>query len=101
MTDGHFLTSEGGIFWCYGLLTFGRFLGAFGDLGWAWNKSPIPGGYSAEFVESMVIFGYGISNTWMERFGAHPGDPYSTKQIQHVSIAVKLFIQCKNVTLPF
>jgi len=25
---------------------------------------------------------------WMERFGAHPGDPYTTKQIQHISIAV-------------
>ena len=24
----------------------------------------------------------------MERFGAHPGDPYTTKQIQHISIAV-------------
>lgn len=24
----------------------------------------------------------------MERFGAHPGDPYTDKQIQHISIAV-------------
>lgn len=24
----------------------------------------------------------------MERFGAHPGDPYTNKQIQHISIAV-------------
>ena len=24
----------------------------------------------------------------MERFGAHPGDPYTTKQVQHISIAV-------------
>ena len=43
---------------------------------------------SAEFVESLVIFIYGITNTWMERFGAHPGDPYTTKQIQHIGIAV-------------
>jgi Protein of unknown function (Ytp1) len=35
-----------------------------------------------------VIFLYGITNTWMERFGARPGDPYTTKQIQHISIAV-------------
>jgi Protein of unknown function (Ytp1) len=35
-----------------------------------------------------VIFFYGITNTWMERFGAHPGDPYTNKQIQHISIAV-------------
>ncbi|KAH9927164.1 uncharacterized protein BXZ73DRAFT_102753 [Epithele typhae] len=43
---------------------------------------------TAEFVESLVIFLYGITNTWMERFGAHPGDPYTTKQMQHISIAV-------------
>ena len=81
--------SEGGIFWCYGLVTFARFLGAFSELGWAWNRSPrtdsVP---SAEFVESLVIFLYGISNTWMERFGVAPGSPFTTKQIQHISIAV-------------
>ena len=43
---------------------------------------------SAEFMESFLIFVYGITNTWMERFGAHAGDPFSTKQIQHISIAV-------------
>lgn len=59
-------------------------------MGWAWNISPIGNTYSAEFVESTVIFLYGISNTWMERFGAHPGDPYTTKQVQHISIAVSL-----------
>lgn len=85
-------TTEGSIFWCYGLVTFGRFLGAFADMGWAWNRSPNPRAYSAEFVESLVIFTYGITNTWMERFGAHPGDPYTTKQIQHISIAVGLLL---------
>ncbi|KAH6915294.1 cytoplasmic protein [Coprinopsis sp. MPI-PUGE-AT-0042] len=78
---------KGGIFWCYGLLTFGRFLGAFATRGWAWNRPTRPR-YSAEFVESFVIFLYGATNTWMERFGAHPGDPFTTKQIQHISIAV-------------
>lgn len=58
-------------------------------MGWAWNVSPIGNSISAEFVESTVIFLYGISNTWMERFGAKPGDPYSTKQVQHISIAVR------------
>ena len=43
---------------------------------------------SAEFVESFVIFLYGITNTWMERFGANRGDPFTTKQVQHISIAV-------------
>jgi len=79
---------KGGIFWAYGLVSFARFLGSFAELGWAWNKSPKSGGVSAEFVESLVIFVYGATNTWMERFGAHPGDPFTTKQIQHIGIAV-------------
>ena len=82
--------SEGGIFWCYGLVTFARFLGSFSELGWAWNRAPIGKNVSAEFVESLVIFTYGITNTWMERFGAHPGDPFTTKQIQHIGIAVRI-----------
>jgi hypothetical protein len=39
-------------------------------------------------VECLVIFVYGATNTWMERFGAAPGDPYTVKQVQHISIAV-------------
>lgn len=79
---------KGGIFWCYGLVTFARYLGSFSELGWAWNISPTGQHVSAEFVESLVIFLYGITNTWMERFGVHSGDPYTTKQVQHISIAV-------------
>ncbi|KXN86383.1 hypothetical protein AN958_10245 [Leucoagaricus sp. SymC.cos] len=79
---------KGGIFWCYGLLTFARFLGSFAEFGWAWNRVPFGEPVTAEFVESFVIFSYGITNTWMERFGANPGDPFTTKQIQHISIAV-------------
>ncbi|CAL1701472.1 unnamed protein product [Somion occarium] len=79
---------KGAIFWCYGLVTFARFLGTFAELGWAWNRAPTRQYPSAEFVECLVIFLYGISNTWMERFGAHAGDPYTTKQVQHISIAV-------------
>ncbi|KAF9451619.1 cytoplasmic protein [Macrolepiota fuliginosa MF-IS2] len=79
---------KGGIFWCYGLLTFARFLGSYAHLGWAWNRAPIGDPYSAEFIESFVIFLYGVTNTWMERFGANPGDPFTTKEIQHISIAI-------------
>ncbi|KZV69836.1 hypothetical protein PENSPDRAFT_651980 [Peniophora sp. CONT] len=78
---------KGGIFWCYGLVTFARFLGSFSNLGWAWNRPPKGRPVSAEFVESAVIFTYGITNVWMERFGAAPGSPFTTKQIQHISIA--------------
>ncbi|KIJ56922.1 hypothetical protein M422DRAFT_88038, partial [Sphaerobolus stellatus SS14] len=82
---------KGGIFWCYGLLSFGRYLGAWADFGWAWNRLPARRSRkvaSAEMVESSVIFFYGITNTWMERFGAAPGSPFTTKQVQHISIAV-------------
>lgn len=79
---------KGGIFWCYGLVTFARFLGSFSELGWAWNRAPAKQYPSAEFVECFVIFLYGASNTWMERFGAAPGSPFTTKQMQHISIAV-------------
>lgn len=84
---------KGGIFWCYGLVTFARFLGSFSELGWAWNRIPVADRKNvptAEFVESLVVFLYGISNTWMERFGAKAGDPYTTRQVQHISIAVSL-----------
>ena len=87
ITDGTYYV-EGSIFWCYGLVTFARFLGSFSELGWAWTRAPSGDYPSAEFVESFVIFFYGITNTWMERFGANPGDPFTTKQLQHISIAV-------------
>ncbi|GJJ07633.1 hypothetical protein Clacol_001837 [Clathrus columnatus] len=64
--------------------------GAWGDLGWAWNRLPARRAHkmvSAEAVESGVVFLYGITNVWMERFGAASGDPFTTKEIQHISIA--------------
>ena len=73
-------------------MTFARFLGSYADIGWAWNRLPPEDHYTAEFVESTVIFLYGATNTWMERFGAKHGDPYTTKQIQHISIAVRISI---------
>ena len=92
---------KGAIFFWYGVLSFVRFLGAFGEYGWAWNKRPTPENSqhspaafwrrnmpSGEFIECFVIFLYGISNTWLERLGAQRGDPYTVKQIQHISIAV-------------
>jgi len=92
---------KGAIFFWYGVLTFARYLGVFGEYGWAWNKRATEENSehsrleawrkrmpSAEFLECFVIFLYGVTNTWMERFGAKPGDPYTVKQIQHISIAV-------------
>lgn len=81
----------------YGILTFGRYCGAWAELGWAWNKKPNTTGTwrehwpSAEMVESFVIWLYGATNTWMERFGVEPGSPFSLHQVQHISIAVMFF----------
>lgn len=80
---------KGSIFFGYGVITFARYLGAYADLGWAWNrKLSSSKAVSAEMVECAVIFTYGATNTWMERFGAKHGDPYTVKQVQHISIAV-------------
>lgn len=81
----------------YGVLTFGRYCGSWAELGWAWNRKPNVAGTwrehwpSAEMVESFVIWLYGATNTWMERFGAGPDDPWTLHQVQHVSIAVMFF----------
>jgi hypothetical protein len=58
---------EGGIFWCYGLISFARFLGWCSERGWSWNRAPSSGYPTAEMVESTLIFLYGATNTWMER----------------------------------
>ena len=88
---------KGGIFFWYGLLTLGRWLGAFADLGWAWNakpntaqvgwKSRIP---SAEFTESFVIFLYGCINVFMEHLAAW-GGAWTAQDLEHVSISVMFF----------
>ena len=79
---------KGSIFLWYGLLTFARYCGAFSSLGWAWNRHPSKTAsiWTAEFVESLVIFTYGATNTWMERMGKTGS--YSVKDVQHISIAI-------------
>ncbi|KAF2466711.1 uncharacterized protein BDR25DRAFT_317392 [Lindgomyces ingoldianus] len=89
---------KGGIFFGYGLLTLGRWMGAFADYGWAWNMKPpqevvgrrraaIP---SAEFTESFVIFLYGCTNVFMEHLAAW-GDAWTAQDLEHVSISVMFF----------
>ncbi|GAA5923680.1 hypothetical protein JCM1841_004825 [Sporobolomyces salmonicolor] len=79
---------KGSIFLWYGLLTFARYCGGMSSLGWAWNRHPTRHDsiWTAEFVESLVIFVYGSTNTWMERMGKTGA--YSIKDVQHISIAV-------------
>ncbi|GAA6063388.1 hypothetical protein JCM10212_001487 [Sporobolomyces blumeae] len=79
---------KGSIFFWYGLLTFARFCGGMSTYGWAWNRHPSrpTSIWTAEFVESLVIFVYGATNTWMERFGKTGA--ISVKDAQHIGIAI-------------
>jgi hypothetical protein len=92
----HFV--KGGIFFWYGLLTLGRWMGAFADYGWAWNirpeyplvsrwKSRIP---SAEFTESFVMWLYGASNVFLEHLN-NWGGKWSPQDFEHVSITILFF----------
>lgn len=92
----HFI--KGGIFFLYGLLTLGRWMGAFADFGWAWNVKPpkevvgrrragIP---SAEFTESFVIWLYGASNVFLEHLAAW-GDEWTAQDLEHAAIPVMFF----------
>lgn len=89
---------KGGIFFLYGFLTLGRWMGAFADFGWAWNVKPtrevvgrrraaLP---SAEFTESFVIWLYGVTNVFLEHLAAW-GDAWTAQDLEHVSISVLFF----------
>lgn len=91
-------TIKGGIFFWYGLLTLGRWMGCFVEYGWAWNVRP-PAGIvssrkatvpSAEFVESFVIFLYGSTNVFLEHLAAW-GGPWHAQDLEHVSISIMFF----------
>ena len=92
----HFI--KGGIFFWYGVLTLGRFIGSWADLGWAWNKKPsesIVGRWkskvpSAEFVESFVIWLYGVTNVFLEHL-SNAGQGWSATDLEHASISVMFF----------
>ncbi|KOS39918.1 hypothetical protein ACN38_g9234 [Penicillium nordicum] len=91
----HFI--KGGIFFWYGILTLGRYIGCWADLGWAWNKKPsaaivgwkakVPSG---EATESFVIFLYGASNVFLEHLSG-AGKPWSARDLEHVSISILFF----------
>ncbi|KAH2232825.1 hypothetical protein V6Z96_005778 [Aspergillus fumigatus] len=92
----HFI--KGGIFFWYGLLTLGRWMGCWADFGWAWNikpsssivgkwKAKIPSG---EFTESLVIFLYGASNVFLEHLAGW-GGAWTATDLEHVSISIMFF----------
>ncbi|KAK9234449.1 hypothetical protein V1525DRAFT_413064 [Lipomyces kononenkoae] len=91
----HFI--KGAVFVWVGILTFGRVLGAWANLGWAWNlRPPVPRARqslgarffqcSMEMVESGLIFFYGITNVFLEHLGSQDGK-WTHKDLQHASIA--------------
>ncbi|MCJ1432592.1 hypothetical protein MMC27_001949 [Xylographa pallens] len=92
----HFV--KGGIFFWYGLLTLGRVMGSFADIGWSWNIKPpasVVGARkaaapTAEFVESFLIFLYGATNVWLEHLG-ETGKGWSSGDLEHVSISIMFF----------
>ncbi|OIW26924.1 hypothetical protein CONLIGDRAFT_581735 [Coniochaeta ligniaria NRRL 30616] len=85
---------KGGVFFWLGLFTLGRWSGAFGELGWAWNMKPKSADQkwtpSAEFCESFLIFFYGITNIFLEHLGGW-GGAWTPRDLEHISITV-LFI---------
>lgn len=66
-------------------MTFGRYLGAFADRGWAWNEVSGGSSFSFEMIECVLIFVYGITNTWMEHFGQDSA--WTHKDLEHASLA--------------
>lgn len=92
----HFI--KGGIFFWYGLLTLGRFMGSYADLGWAWNVKPSSGIVSkwkaripsGEFTESFVIWLYGVTNVFLEHLAGW-GGAWSATDLEHVSISILFF----------
>ncbi|KAJ5831763.1 hypothetical protein N7474_000074 [Penicillium riverlandense] len=73
----HFI--KGGIFFWYGVLTLGRFIGAWADLGWAWNKKPPASvvGWKAKVP---------LGDTWPAG-----GKEWSATDMEHVSISIMFF----------
>ncbi|GAB7337352.1 hypothetical protein MBLNU457_g2702t3 [Dothideomycetes sp. NU457] len=89
---------KGGLFAWYGLLTLGRWMGAFCDFGWGWNVRPdyplvsrfaskMP---SCEFVESFLFFFYGASNVFLEHLGSW-GGAWEAADFEHVAITIMFF----------
>ncbi|RFU24218.1 hypothetical protein B7463_g12117, partial [Scytalidium lignicola] len=85
---------KGGIFFWYGILTLGRWGGAFAEIGWAWNISPVKASRrsppTAEFVESLLIFIYGCTNVFLEHLAAWGGE-WAPQDLEHLSITIMFF----------
>ena len=73
-------------------------MGCFADLGWAWNVKPSKSEIGSwmdslpttEFIESFLIFLYGIVNVFLEHLAAW-GGPWAAQDVEHVSISIMFF----------
>ncbi|KAE8553671.1 hypothetical protein EYB25_005053 [Talaromyces marneffei] len=85
----HFI--KGGIFFWYGLVVLGRYMGCWANWGWSWNLKPANSrAPTGEFVESALIFTYGSTNVFLEHLGSW-GQAWSPQDLEHVSISVMFF----------
>lgn len=73
-------------------------MGSFSGIGWAWNLKQVAGlpyhgrgrFITMEWLESSLIFVYGISNVFLEHLSAW-GEGWTAQDLEHVAISV-LFI---------
>ncbi|OKL60852.1 hypothetical protein UA08_03204 [Talaromyces atroroseus] len=85
----HFI--KGGIFFWYGLVVLGRFMGCWANFGWSWNVKPAGSrAVTGEFVESALIFTYGSTNVFLEHLAGW-GKAWTAQDLEHVSISVMFF----------
>lgn len=84
----HFI--KGGVFFWLGVFSLARWAGSFQDIGWAWNLRPASAGRrvpSAEFVESFLIFFYGVTNIFLEHLAAW-GKAWTATDLEHISLTI-------------
>jgi hypothetical protein len=82
---------KGSVFFWFGIVSLSRWAGALSDWGWAWNIKPSKKNRpTAEFVESSLVFIYGITNVFMEHLNAW-GSEWSAQDLEHLAITF-LFI---------
>ncbi|CAG8972886.1 hypothetical protein HYALB_00001306 [Hymenoscyphus albidus] len=83
----HFI--KGSVFFWFGIVSLGRWAGCFAEIGWAWNTATPKKGskFSAEFVESFMIFLYGATNIFLEHLAAW-GKAWTAQDLEHLSITV-------------
>ncbi|GAM42685.1 hypothetical protein TCE0_044r16897 [Talaromyces pinophilus] len=85
----HFI--KDGIFFWYGLVILGRYMGCWAYFRWSWNLKPASSrAVTGELVESALIFTYGSTNVFLEHLAGW-GKAWTAQDLEHVSISVVFF----------